>query len=686
MILRSLLAALAIVALPRLLRAQDSTMHGALVDSAGLPEVIVTATRMSAPIADVPYAVSVAERPEFAQGMSLAETLSLVPGVRVDNRLNFAVGDRVAVRGLGARSQFGVRGVRIIVDGVPATFADGQSSLEGIDPGFVERAEIVRGPASMLYGNAAGGAIVMSTDGGGSRGGVTRSADGGPTRYYARLERSFERMAARYLFSHIAFDGWREHSDASVWRHVLRVDFGTPRSLDGAIDTTRVRVAYSTLDASNPGSLTRAVADSAPRAANHTNVVQGTGKDLRQIEVCVSGDRSYGIGELTFAAWYINRDVTNPIVGRTIRLGRDALGARTGFTAVALDSALRWSAGVDYDRQFDDRRNVAPQASGGAILLDQREDVQSVGPYVLLRLRPREAIELTGALRFDAVRFQVDDRLIDSAGGDESGVRTMTSLSPSLGITWHASDALSFFANAATGFETPTTTELANRPDGSGGFNPELEPQRSLSVELGARVRAMSIAAELVAYRMTIAGELIPFEDPAHPGRDFYRNAGSALHRGLEASIEVAPLRGLGLRASATLVDARFRQFVVGDARYDGNRVPGVAPLALAASARYGLAGASLSIEVRHQNGTPADDANTATVDGYTIVDARVGYAGFVVGPPLARVALVPYIGVDNVADTPYTASIVPNAAGARYYEPGRGRTLYGGVELRLAE
>jgi iron complex outermembrane receptor protein len=652
-------------------------LESTLPDTTRLGEVVVTATRSRDTLARVPYAVSVVERPPHAEGLSLEETLELAPGVQVDNRSNFAVGDRIAVRGVGARSQFGVRGVKVIVDDIPATFADGQTALEGIDPRFVERAEVVRGAASMLYGNAAGGAIVMSTASTTARAGVAISGTGGPQSYYARVPGAIGPIESRLLASYTSYGGWREHSDATLLRTSIAGTIGSNRT-----DTLGFRAAFTRLDASNPGSLNRVVADSAPTAAHPANVQQGTGKTVDQFEIGASVRKRKPDHELGVAAWMIVRTVDNPIIGRRILLERTAFGARIGAATSLADSLVTLDLGLDLDGQFDDRENRAPASE--ELLLDQRERVVSYGPYLLASMHPLPGVRLHGAIRYDQVTFSVVDDLVDSSDGDDSGERAMSALSPSLGVAWTPLDALTFFANVATGFETPTTTELANRPDGSGGFNPELEPQRSLSFEAGARIATAAVAFEAVGYHMRVADELIPFEVQGQPGRDYFRNAGSAVHRGVEVSLVLRPIERLRLHASGALTDARFEEFAIGDDRFDGNRVPGVAPLSLSAGARYTIAGLTIGLDLRHQSETAVDDANGSFASAYALVGGRIGYGGFAIALAGRAITIAPYLGIDNALDTRYSGSIVPNAAGGRYYEPGRGRTVYGGIEVEM--
>ena len=666
----------------------DSTRGATLRDSIVLRQVIVSATRLAEPLARVPYAVTTINGRTRSQGVSLGESLRMVPGLQVDNRSNFAVGDRIAMRGVGARSQFGVRGVKILVDGVPATFADGQSALDAIDPRFIESAQVIRGATSMLYGNAAGGAILMSTEGGpGSRVGVSLVGDGGPVSAHARAVYPLGDGSIRYLGSQVVYDGWREHSDASVSRHLLGAGL-----VLGEGDSLRLRASYTSLEASNPGSLALDLFTSTPQVANRTNVTQETGKELEQIELSATLSRA-GDLRLDAGLWGIFRNVDNPIIGRTILLDRVALGSRLSVAAGSDADWLRWALGADVDVQIDERINMAFPRSSNRVVLDQREWVASAGPFGLASVAIAPELSLSLALRGDIVSFNVQDHLVDSLDPDDSGSRTMTALSPSLGIAWMPLHALTVFANVATGFETPTTTELANRPDGAGGFNPGLEPQRSLSFEAGMRGRLVRhedrlvgpISFEVVLYHLLIDDELIPFELDDAAGRSYFRNAGSATHRGLEMSLEVEDylVKGLDFRLAGSLTDARFREFTADGVRYDDNRIPGVASSMMSVDLEYRASDIVVGLDVRALGSMAVDDANSAKTSETFVFGAHLAFEGLRFDLAGRPVTLVPWLAVENFLDESYAASIVPNAAGGRYYEPGRPRAFYGGLELR---
>jgi len=679
MILRSTRLALAmLLASPVALHAQrDSTQ-------VVLDTVSVRVLGAPVPAMRAPFGVLVVGETELRRarpGLGLAESLGAVPGVQVENRFNYAVGERISVRGFGARAQFGVRGVRVLVDGIPATLPDGQTTLNHVDPSALGRAEIIRGPASALYGNASGGVIHLSTAPApfapvASEHRVVAGSHG-----LLRAETSvggrIGGASYRGFASRLAYDGYRAHQSAE------NLNAGGTFSLVRGPDEVRVSFTAVRYDALNPGSLSDSLLRVDRSAAFSRNVEQRTGEEGRQGQVGVWWRRAAGPGALEASAYALARSIDNPIPNAIIDLDRRVGGVRAAWRTEV--GTLRWTAGAELEAQHDERINFGNEAGErGGRTLDQRERVASSSAFAQATAALPGRLEAMGALRYDRFRFSVRDRLL-AGDPDDSGARTMDRWSPALGVSWAAGPTLSLYANLATAFETPTTTELANRPTGAGGFNPGLRPQRTVSVEGGVRARLAPWAwVEGAAYRARIGDALIPFEVADAPGRVFYRNAGSARHRGVEAAAVLAPRPAWTARAAYTWTDARFARYVVDGEDRAGNRVPGVVPhrldLSLQAMPSRGPFG---GIDVRHASSTPVSDGDA---DGrfdspaYTLVEVRGGWEGMRMG----GTTLSPFAGVANLLDREYNASVVVNAFGARYYEPGPGRTWYAGVRLVL--
>lgn len=646
-----------------------------------LPAVTVTVTRTPFDVNTAPLdIVSVGARDAAVArpGFSVDEALGQVSGIQVDNRLNFAVGERISVRGIGARSQFGTRGVRVLVDGIPATLADGQSALNNIDMGSLGLAEAIRGPASALYGNASAGVISFRTlppppVAFAPNATLMTGSDG-----LSRLQLGFGGMkgSGTYVVNadRLDYDGYRDYSKARN-AHVNSV-----ATWDWSRVSLKLVANAVQYNAENPGSLSDSLIGVDRRQAYFNNFAQRTGERGRQNQLGLSARAALGDGELRLSVYGLTRSVNNPIPTSIIGIHRRAGGVRAAYaiTAGGAHNNVTTMVGAESDLQRDDRRNWANlRGDPGALTLDQRERVTSASPFVQVSATAGRLTFLGGA-RYDQYRFSAADHLITSTNPDDSGVRKMYSANPTIGLSYAVLPALSLYANVATGFQTPTTTELANRPNGAGGFNPTLQPERTHSHEAGAKGRAGAFEYNLAAYDMRIDDELIPFEVASAPGRRFYRNAGTARHRGIDAdaTAELAP--DVRVQGSYSFTDARYVTYSVASGAtttsYATNRVPGVAPNLASLALQIGdPALRFVSVEERYRSDIPVNDANSAQAPASLVTNVRatVGVAG---------VSL--FGGVDNVFGYVYDTSVSINAFGGRDFDPAAGRTFYAGINL----
>ena len=672
------------------LGAQDTTR----ADTAVLAPTIVTVTRIPVELSRAPFAIGVTTRDEIQRGklgLGLDEALAGIAGVQVDNRFNYALGERIVIRGMGARAQFGVRGVRVLLDGIPMTLADGQTTLNNVDVAGVARAEVIRGPASALHGNAAGGVIQLFTDApahitDAPFGGEVRTSAGehGMRRYQAALAARGAATSYSLALSRLSFDGYRQWNNARNDHATLRMvheDDGGRRSVAATANV----VDY---DGQNPGSMSEAMLAANRDSAFANNTRFQTGERGRQGQLGATVRQLVGTsGELEFSAHGVLRSIDNPIPQRIVVIDRAAGGTRAALTLTptVAERAVRFSVGTELQVQHDDRRNfVNNDGARGADTLSQLERVTNSAVFVQtsLDLVPRLRLSLGG--RLDRVEFSAEDRLVGAGNPDDSGERTMSAASPSVGLTWSPLGRLDVYANYATSFETPTTSELANQESGAGGLNPTLEPQRTRSAEFGVngRLLAYGVAGsyQLALYDARITDALIPFEVASVPGRQYFRNAGSTRHRGAEVGTSLAFPAGLSLRASYTHVDARFVRYATESDTFDMKRVPGIAANRADATLSYQPSRLFVDLETRISSTIPVNDANTDRSPGYVIHGLRIG----VNDVPAGTATVTPHFGVMNVFDRDYNTSVVVNAFGGRFYEPGPGRSFYAGLRVRF--
>jgi len=627
-----------------------------------------------------PLAVSAVARSriqDMRAGTGLDEALGGVPGLLVSNRHNFALGSRIAMRGLGARAAFGVRGIRVIADGIPLTMPDGQSNLNNLDFGAAGSMQVLRGPASSLFGNAAGGVIAVESEPApGATSFELRALAGTQGRDdLARMKRVQLKGGGTegdvdwlVSASHLDATGFREHSAARQSLLNTRIGY----RID---DASRIALLLNVVDApraQNPGSLPLDSMRADPSMAWPRNTATRSGEAVRQAQGGVRYVRT-GRTRADVTLYGLRRSLDNPLPFAFIELDRSAGGLR------ALVERGAVTAGVDAEVQRDARReleNVNGRPAGEP-RRDQHDRVAGIGPFAQLRMS-RGALGFTAGARFDVVRFEVEDHR--DVVPNSSGTRTLSAPSATFGVTYAAREATLFFANVASAFQTPTTTELLNAPPGPGqpccptGFNRTLEPQRALSAEAGARGTHGAWSWDVALYRMRLEDALVPFQVEGGDGREFFRNAGSTLHRGIELAAAGAVRRALRLELAWTLTDVRFDD----DTTVDGNRVPGIPPHRLFAAAQWTRGATSLRVEAQHLAAQFADDANTAEADAFTLVDLRAQTSLRIGSSELA-----PFAAVENVLDRAHAASVTVNAAAGRFFEPGPGRALLLGASIR---
>ncbi len=673
-----------------------------------LPPAVVSVTRANPPINRIPQAVHLVDQVEISRARptwGLDEALVTVPGVYAANRYNFSLDQRISIRGFGARSAFAVRGIKVLVDGIPQTLPDGQGQLTNLELGATDRIEILRGSASALFGNASGGVISIWTDPTAPRsirqdvrvlfGSFDRDLNRNWSKWQSSTSFRVGAGSGLVTVSRLDYTGQRQHSDAdfrnlnSRWHFPLANGWSLAGTADVGWDPR----------ADNPGALTAAEMAKNPDSAASRNITLVAGKDVTQGQGGVTLRREFvGGGEASLTVFGITRSLKNPTTFAYIDLDRFDYGTRLTVSRPLRLGSLehRLTAGVDFQRQRDDRlnfNNVGGQP-GPSRQLDQLEHVTEVGPFVQSALQLTSHVSITGGVRYDWVKFQADDRLIIPGlnpgdaplNADDSGARLMRALSGSFGVAVTPSDALTVYGNVGTSFETPTTTELTNRPSGAGGFNATLEPQKATNYEIGVRGDvAGRLNYSVALFDAEVRDELIAIPVPGDTaGRVYYQNAGRARHRGVELGAELEFVPGLDLVTAWTYSDFRYTSYGVGASALDGRAIPGIPQhwLHFLLRGRPAFArGGWVEVEETHSSGYLVSDASNTSTSPWWTTNLRVGWDGTV-----GSLRLRPFVGLNNVWNRFYVASVVINAANGRYYEPAPGRNVYVGFSLGAGE
>jgi len=651
----------------------------------GQEPITIKATRVEKNPDEIPAAVSTVGQDEIQLGrqqLGLDESLGGVPGLFMMNRYNFAQDLRASIRGFGARSSFGIRGIKIIVDGIPETLPDGQGSVDGVDIGSASQINVIRGPVSSLYGNASGGAILIESERGTAIPFVETRATLGEYNYEnLQLKMGGETGNLNYMMhlSDMSTDGYRDHSEFENTQFNGRFEYSLS-------DSSSLLTSIHHTDqpkANDPGGITAEDAEDDPGQARERNVLFDAGEELKQTRIGLLYKTSLNQGrDLEARVYNTTRDFDNklPFVdGGAVSLDRDFTGGGIKYIVedVVGGKKNRLLLGFDYDLQDDDRQRFENNIGTiGAETFDQNEEVTSVGIYLQNETRLTELTELTVGVRYDEVEFDVDDKFLSD--GDDSGRVTLDQVSPMVGISVKQGDNTHLYATISTAFETPTTTEFAN-PTG-GGFNEDLDPQESINYEVGMKVSTVAYRFEVALFHIEVDDELIPFELAGQPGRTFYENAGSSTRDGVEVFYSRQLADELKFSTAYTYSDFKFDSFTDADGdEFDGNDIPGIPDNLLYFDLSwFGDSGFYAVWSTTFTDALFADNANDARVDSSRVSDIRMGHNGFYGDWEVSS-----FLGVNNLFDEEYNSNIRINAFGGRYFEPAPDQNAYIGITIR---
>jgi len=678
----------------------------ALSADEGPTTVVVSATRTPESSLDVPVAIDRVSRSRIQWGQlaeNLSESLAGVPGASVENRQNYAQDLQISIRGFGARSNFGVRGVRLVADGIPATMPDGQGQVSQFDLGSADHIEVLRGPFSALYGNSSGGVIALFTEEGAPGRQLQGSATWGPfgTQRYG-LKASGTDGTVNYVVdaAHFATDGYRDHS-AAQRNHVNALMRWELRP--GATLTFTVN-GVQTPFVQDPLGLTQAQLTAAPSQAGTNASVYDTRKNLSQEQLGIAFQQSVGPDLELSALLYAGHRATtqfqailqaNELQAATHPGGVIDLARRFGGSDLhAVDrwrwgaSSLQLTAGFSYDDLLEARRgylNFVGTALGveGALRRNLDNQVYDLDQYAQLQWDPGAHWRVLLGARHSAVSVNSLDHL--AAAGTPGSAVEYTATNPVAGVTWRLGTQASLYGAYGRGFETPTLNDLAYRSINGNppGLNTALAPAKSANSEIGFKATGQGWAATLAGFAIDTHNELAVLQNSG--GRAVFQNLPQSQRRGLEAQFDAALSRGLRLQWAYTWLRAQVatayrtciqvpcplqpQQIVA-----TGYRLPAIPENALYAAvswraARWGL---SAMLEAVGRARIYANDLNTQAASGFWDLNLKLGWEQ---ANPHWRFS--EYVRVDNLADRRYVDSVIVNESNARYFEPDPGRTLY---------
>ncbi|PLC62035.1 TonB-dependent siderophore receptor [Citrobacter sp. L55] len=667
--------------------------------------LIVSATPQSVSELDTPAAVSVIDGEDMRLAtprINLSESLTSVPGLQVQNRQNYAQDLQLSIRGFGSRTTYGIRGIRLYVDGIPATMPDGQGQTSNIDISSVQNIEVLRGPFSALYGNASGGVINVSTETGHEPPTIEASSyygSFGSWRYGLKatgaLGDGTQQGDVDYTVSTTRFTthGYRDRSSAQ--KNLANAKLGVRMD-----DTSKLTLIFNSVEskADDPGGLTesewQANPQQSPRAEQYN-----TRKTIKQTQAGLRYERQFSakddISIMTYAG---ERETTQyqsiPMApqlkpshaGGVITLQRHYQGIDNRWTHRGeLGIPVTFTTGLNYENMSESRKGynnfrlddgVPEYGQKGDLRRNERNLMWNVDPYLQTQWQLTQKLSLDAGVRYSSVWFDSNDRYITPGNADDSGDASYHQWLPAGSLKYAITDAWNVYLAAGRGFETPTINELSYRSDGQSGMNFDLQPSTNDTVEIGSKTRIGDGLFTAALFQTDTDDEIVV--DSSSGGRTTYKNAGKTRRQGGELSWDQRFAASWRVKAAWTWLDATYRSNVCGDQNCNGNRLPGIAQNMGFASLGYvPHEGWYAGTDVRYMSNIMANDENTAQAPSYTVVGLNTGYKFYY------RSLMFDLFGrVDNLFDKSYVGSVIVNEANGRYYEPAPGRNYGVGINL----
>lgn len=659
---------------------------------------------------DTPAAVSVVNGDDMRQAaprVNLSENLNSVPGLQVQNRQNYAQDLQLSVRGFGSRSTYGVRGLRMYVDGIPATMPDGQGQTSNIDIGSVDHVEVLRGPFSALYGNASGGVINVETQTGqqpavleagtwyGSYGSWRNSvkASGATSDGTHAGDVNYTVSASRFT-TH----GYRDHSSAQK-------NLGNAKLGVRIDDVSTLTLLFNSvhIEAQDPGGLEPEQWRENPRQVVSNVTLYNTRKSVDQTQGGLHYQRQMGENDDLSVMMYAGiRETTqyqsipasvqsNPQhPGGVIDLTRHYQGIDTRWTHrdTLLAVPVTLTGGLDYETMTERRKGfenftafngATDYGVQGNLRRNERNLMWNLDPYLQTAWQLTDSWSLDAGVRYSTVRFDSNDFYVTPQNGDDSGDARYHKWLPAASLKYAIDSSWNAYLSAGRGFETPTINELSYRSDNQTGLNTNLKPATSDTLELGSKKRIGNGLITAAVFQTDTKNEIVT--DASSGGRTTYKNAGETRRRGLELGLDQQFAYDWRLKAAWTLLDARYRSNACGADSCKDNRIPGIARNMLYSGVEYAPEqGFYAGAEMRYMSSIAANDENDVKAPSYTVASLNSGYKWL-----MQNWTLDLFGRVDNLFDRNYVGSVIVNESNSRYFEPAPGRNYSLGLTVSYA-
>jgi len=650
-----------------------------------LEPVILNVSRISESLENIPISISqfdFQKNQNIHQQLSFNEYLSGIPGLFALNANNYSQDLRVSIRGFGARSAFGIRGVKIIVDGIPETTPDGQGQVDNLNLSIIKSMEIIRGPSSTLYGNASGGVISINTidefDENFTKAGLTLGSYG--MQQY-QLTFGLKNKKTNYLFqgNKIKTNGFRQQSGFENYNFNLRMGhiFSDSSKLNVQVNYTNSPYAE------DAGGLTIEEVNENRDQARQRNVEFKTEETIRQFKVGTHFTHKSNALTLRTYGFYSSRDFYGLLPfenGGIVNLTRNYFGNGSSITFDQNFNKFKNKIQIGYEFAFQvDQRLRFMNLEGiqGVKTLEQNEKFSSLGLFVLDHFSFGDFLLRTG-IRYDSNRLKAKDKFLTD--GDDSGNISLNSMNPSLGLNYMINAHNYIYTNFSTSFETPALSELSANPLGDGGFNEELKAQKARNYEFGYKLKGRKTYTEIAFFYIETDNDLIPYELEDFPDRTFFRNAGSTGRKGIELLYRQDLVKNLELETSYTYSDFKYSSYETTSGNFDRNKLPGIPKHMGSVTFNYqNKDGLTIRLQTQYVGVLFTNDINSISDKGYALTNFNFGFK-----IRSKKSTILPFLGINNAFDTKYNDNIRINAFGGRYYEPAPGINIFGGIRVEI--
>ncbi len=649
-----------------------------------LDEIEIKSIKSSSILESVPLSISKIKVPRLwsKQQLSLQEYINSIPGVVTFNANNFAQDLRISIRGFGARSAFGIRGIKIIIDGIPETTPDGQGQLDNLPLQLIENIEIIRGSSSLRYGNAAGGVIFIETlnkiENNFHELGL-RGAQNNYKQTYYTSSLKFKRSEWLLHLNHQDGDGFRENSRFESTQFNVRGNYFLSNKIKLGFQFNSTNSPL----AEDPGGQNFDSFKNSPSKARDRNILFKSGEKINHVKSAMNinyGNGNFYVNSYSFIS---NRTFNAKLpfnFGGIVSLNRNYYGHGSYFTNKSQGNKILFTTQIGYDiaSQSDKRKRYKNnEGNKGEKTLGQIESFQSLGVYFIENISFGR-FKLNGGIRWDNNLLKVNDNFISN--GDESGNVKLSAWSNEIGLSYKILEKSYLFVNSSKSYETPTLSELSANPVGKGGFNDLLGVQKAKNFDFGLKFKSEFTNFSIVGFVVNTENDLVPYELEEFPGRTFYQNAGKTLRKGIEIDFNHRLNKNFSTSIIYNYTNFKYGEYISSDLNLKGNYLPGVPTRFGNFELRYkNSKKLSVSYSRNYRGNLYANDNNTEEINSFWRDDINLS-----IPVKIGKNSFDLFLGCNNVFDKLYSDNVRINAFGNRYYEAAPGRIFFTGIKILI--